>query len=215
MEVSSHGPPGNTRSVAERLSAGLATGAVKLATPEGAAVLVNRSAKGRGLVAAQDLPAGALVCTLRGTFMDGPSRPHTMPGVELFHVRKPARGQLGRWLCLLPARSVDNLGNLLNTGDRSSDNNCELVYRSGNMHVTVKTVRAVAAGEELLASYGLSYNKLLKSSKREQDAQRAAGGSFGTVECGRCGRVLQAWQLKRHAGVACVTAPPFNHQPPR
>jgi hypothetical protein len=203
MEVGDQKPVGNRLSARLRLRRGISTGAIKLVTPEGAALRVNHSHKGLGLVAATGLPAGAVVCRLHGVLVESESRPDTSTGEELFHVRAPAPGRLGRWLHLAPARTVLNLGNLINTGDRSSDNNCKLSYRSGNTYVTVKTLRDVAAGEELLASYGQAYARILHQAKRACIGQPARG-SLEKVQCERCHRTLRVWQLKTHSGFACM-----------
>jgi SET domain len=198
MEVSSAWPVGNRLSTRQRLRHGLATGSLKLLTPEGAALRVTKTShRGRGLVAARPLRAGAVVCRIHGVLVDSATRPRVKPGEELFHVRAPSPERPGRWLVLKAASSTGTLGNLLNTGDCAAENNCRLCYRAGNTYVSVKTLRNVAAGEELLASYGDEYTV--------QRAETAVGGNFATLKCTRCGRRLQKWQLKRHRGVACVS----------
>jgi hypothetical protein len=58
----------------------------------------------------------------------------------------------GKFL-VLDAATLEQPGNLCNTAVRSRGevNNCRLVYKHGQAHVTLVTTRSVRAGQELLA----------------------------------------------------------------
>jgi len=51
----------------------------------------------------------------------------------------------------------DALGNLINTSDGTTPNNCRLQHKAGNGYVSVISTRTIYPGEELLVPYGSKF----------------------------------------------------------
>jgi hypothetical protein len=189
---------GNRLRAAARLAAGSATGALQLRAAGGALLrVVAEPGKGRGLVAAEALRRGALVCRLPGRFVTTPP-PRGAP-CELFQVRAPRAGAAGCWLALAPP-SAAAPGNAVNTADAPRDNNCRLTHRPGNAFVSLRATRDIARGERLLCAYGAPYTRRVRSAAAAAaQAAAAAPGPCAVVACAGCGARMQRMRLPAHA----------------
>lgn len=192
---------GNRLPLDARLSKGHATGALLLRTLDDKACFHARlGPKGRGLAAGRDYRKGETLCTMPGRLVDAPYAP---PG-EVLEVRKPAAGRLGRWL-VLHAATCAAPGNLVNTScgsDADGGNNARIFYRKGATFATLRALRNIKAGEELLMAYGRRYTSKLRSVAEAECAARPR--SFDWVHCPACRQRLQQWKLAKHvSGFQC------------
>lgn len=185
---------GNFQTLKERLDAGKATGAL-LFDCGGVALRAGVGPKGRGLFAVCDASRGTDMCRLPGTLVEGAAPPDV--GREVFLARKPRDDAPGRWLVLDPPKRAAP-GNLANTSDGRSDggNNAKLVYKPGATHVTLRALRTIRAGEELLCAYGGGYTRALR---RAAEARPAPPHQFASVTCDACGARMQHFKLSAHA----------------
>lgn len=191
---------GNFKTLKERLDAGKATGAL-LFDCGGVALRAGVGPKGRGLYAVRDAPRGADLCRLPGTLVEGSEPPDV--GREVFLVRKPREDAPGRWLVLDPPTRAAP-GNLANTSDGRADggNNAKLVFKPGATHVTLRALRAIKEGEEVLCAYGGGYTRALR---RAAEARPKPPHAFTSVACGACGARMQQFKLSAHArSYACA-----------
>jgi hypothetical protein len=192
-------PPGNRLNAQTRLDRGCATGSLTLVTGDTRLRVVRTRDKGRGLQAARALRKGSVVCRLNGTLVRGATPPRV--GLEVFCARKPKPGAQGLWL-VLAKPTLENPGNLLNTSNgRDGGNNCRFAYKPGNDYVTVRTLRAVAAGEDLLVPYGAGYTRLLRTGRDDGVSATAAPvPPLAWVHCPACDARVQRYKLGRHKG---------------
>jgi hypothetical protein len=195
---------GNTRNLDERLRSGSATGALRLAAGE-FPLRVCKGPKGRGLCVVEAVPKGAVLCRLPGKLVECAEPP---AGREVLYARR------GCWLVLDPPTAAAP-GNLVNTSNGTMDggNNAELVYKAGNAFATLKTLRALAGGAEVLAAYGRSYTSALRkraaeAASEEADARARAPHPLSSVTCGACGATMRQRDAAKHrTGVWCKARP--------
>ena len=117
-------------------------------------VVANDCVAGRGLRYANAMPCpkGVYVTTIPGDIvqtLDG-SEPSGDAFKWLVNKKK------GTFLVLHPP-TWDALGNLINTSDGKTPNNCRLQYKQKNSYVNVISTRIIYPGDELLVPYGSKF----------------------------------------------------------
>ena len=188
-------PPGNRLTAAERLAAGHATGALRLAaSDEAAGAWVRCTVRGRALVAACDYKKGAVVALAPGKLYEGLKPPASATQRESYQLRPPRDRKRGAWL-LLHTPTPGALGNMVNTaGKLGGRNNAKLVPNPARKRLAVVAQRNIRRGEEVLAAYGASYTRQLNKAA----CANAVAPRFGWVKCPACGLRVQARLLSKH-----------------
>jgi hypothetical protein len=182
-------PKGNRLSLAERLQKRLATGALPARNALGAHLHVRQTAHGLGLFAACCFAKGEEVAHMTGVLHEGDSWPPDWDG-EVFHVRSPTAALPGRWV-LLNKASAAELANFANTAGRRR-NNARLSVSTRTLRVTLRAMRPITAGEEVLASYGAAYTKALVMKPAPVTPPPPRGG---WVACPACSKAVRSQTL--------------------
>ena len=131
------------------------------------------------------------------------------PSRHVWLIRKPHKGAPGRWLVLDPP-SCASPGNLANTSNGSDDgNNATLMYKPNSRFLTLKTTRALVAGEQVLVAYGAGFTRQVREEAKAAEEKAALERAqrvhpFTTVACLKCGQLMQHKLLRRHSSTyAC------------
>jgi len=187
--------------VDEMLANGKSTGALLLQTPGGQFKLqVRRGDRGRGMFATRPVDPREVIATIAGHVA-----PAAATGLECWQLAR------NKFFVMNPC-SRQHLGILANTAAGADSNNARYVSpRTTPNIMRLQATRKIAAGEEILASYGCGYAAKVKRKVRQQKSEqiemegiedliapiRIRAGAAQVILCDQCGkRVTNSSRLK-------------------
>lgn len=187
--------------VDEMLANDKSTGALLLQTPGGQFKLqVRRGDRGRGLFATRPVDPREVIATIAGHVA-----PAAVTGFECWQLAR------NKFFVMKPC-GRQHLGILSNTAAGADSNNARYVsLRSRPNIMELHATRKIAAGEEILASYGSGYAAKVNKKVRQEKIElmenkkikdiiapiRIRSGAAQVILCDKCGkRVTKSIRLK-------------------
>lgn len=118
---------------------------------------------GRGLRVVEDVERNKVIAQGYGKLMSVDNA----KDVEAFKVYDSKEK-----LLVLDAPTKDYPANLANTSDGTLPNNCKLIHKTGTNYISIKTLRPLKAGDEVIVAYGSKYTKAIREVIREENKVR-------------------------------------------
>jgi hypothetical protein len=144
---------------------------------------------GRGLRVAEDVKKNVVIAKGYGKLVDIEEAKH-QTGFKVFDSKNR--------VLLLDVPTKEFPANLANTSDGIISNNCAILHKAGTNYFSVKTVKALKAGDEVVCPYGAKYTRELRVISRNEEVvrQQLAQFSLGAVfECGVCKQMVKKYKM--------------------
>ena len=153
-------------------------------------VCTSNCVGGRGLRVAQDVGKNIVIAKGFGKLMNTEEALEDL-GFKVYDTKET--------VLVLNPPTKEFPANLANTSDGSIPNNCRLLHKTGSDYVSIKTLRNLKAGEEVIVAYGSKYTKAIRDCVRENNKIAKGVGEislFAKLTCVVCERVAQKLHLK-------------------
>jgi hypothetical protein len=144
---------------------------------------------GRGLRIAEDVKKNVIIAKGYGKLVTN-EEASSQPGFKVFDSKNT--------VLLLDVPTIEFPANLANTSDGVFPNNCTLLHKAGTNYFSIKTIKALKAGDEVICPYGVKYTRELREIIRNEEVirQKLTEISVGAVvECSVCKQLVKKFKM--------------------